>query len=670
MRRFPALLCVVITLVFGLAGCGGSKNIGTVGPPAKVTVSPSPVSLTLGDTAQLSPTVTDSSGNVLIGQTFTFQSSNTSFVTVSNGGLVCAGTWDSLTTPVVCTPPTTGPLPSPAGNITVTTSSISATVPVYEHPHVDAITVTPVMTGCLSAGGSAAETNTFTAKAFNKGTDITSLVGPLNWTVSPSTIATVNTSGLCSTDNTCVITAAQPGQANVTASVAGTVSTPSTFTTCPVQQISLHVSGGTDTSASFSSIGNTATLAADVTDTKGNTLSATSLFYDTVQPVVAFLATGTLNLTAAAPGATSLVASCTPPSCNTNLYPVYSNPFQATVSGTSATTVYVASTSSTTLLPVDSSANTVGTAITLPNQPNSLMATPNGAKLVLGSSSGVMVVDTTSGGVTTTSAVVGKVIGVSPDSSTAMVSDPATGTLYTYTIPTANYVTTAFGVEATHASWSPDALRAYVVGGDKLAVLSTGTTPRISTIGTVNDVDFLKQGSFAYLAGGSANVSVYATCNNADVSGVATPGRPALIRGLPNGREVVAADPPYVDVINASTDGAGCPPAIGNSEAHYDLGAGSFSAKQLVVTPDSNTAFVLGDQPSLLRFDLATNTPTAVPLASPITGITTGGTTLDSKLLFFGVAGSNTLEKYDIGAGTLTPISVSISPDLVAVRPK
>ncbi len=669
MRRFPALLCIAVVLIIGLAACGGSKS-STIGPPATVTVIPSSLSLTLGEVQQLTPSVTDSNGNILSNQTFTYASSNSSFVTVSSGGLVCAGTWDSLTTPIVCTPPTTGPLPTPAANITVTTGSASTTVPVFEHAHVDAITITPGTTDCQSAGGDTPETNTFTAHAFSKGADITSLVGPFTWTVSPGTIGTVDTSGKCTTDNTCVITAAKPGRASVTATVSGTISTPADFTTCPVQAISLHVSGATDTSVTLNT-GQTSTLAADVVDTKSKTLSNLSLSFGSSQPVVATAANNPIILTAGAAGTATLVASCTPSSCNTNLYPVYGNPFKASVNGSSATTVYVASTASTNLLPVDSSANSIGTAITLVNQPNSMVFSPNGAKLLLGSSAGLMVFDIATNQGTTASAVVGKAISVSPDSNTVIVSDATTGNLFIYSISSQTYSTVAFGAEATDAAWSPDSLRAYVVGGGKLAVLSPGTTPRISAVGTVNDVDFLTQGSFAYLAGGSANVSVYATCNNTEVTGVATPARPALIRSLPSGLGMVAADPPYLDVITATTDGAGCPPALSNSEAHYDLGAGSFTASQLLVTADSSKAFVLlGDQPSVLAFDLATNAASTIPLGSGITGATNGGTTLDSKLLFFGVKGANTLEKYDIGAGTLTPISVSISPDLVAVRPK
>ncbi|MFB3813660.1 MAG: YncE family protein [Terriglobales bacterium] len=649
--------------------------------------------MNLRDVQQLSATVQDANGNVLANQTLTFSSSNTSFVTVSSGGLVCAGVWDAQT--VVCQPPSSGPLPAPAANITVSVGSVSATVPVYLHPPINAITVSAASSECQTAGGDTPETNTYTAKAFSNGVDITSLVGPLSWSVSPSSVATVDTTGKCTTDNTCVITAAAPGVAQVYASVAGTTSTPGRFTTCPVQSIALTVKDATDTSVTLDA-GKTATVAPVALDTKGKDVTKKAILqFDVAQPVVASGVISSGVVTANAPGTTTLLASCTPPSCNipipnsTNLYPVYSNPFVVTVNGTSSTTAYVASSESTSLYPIDStkSADTaVGAAITLPDKPNSMVVAPNGQRLYLGSAAGLIIVDTATNSVSTVPTLVGKPISVSPDSNVVIISDAATGTLYFYATSNNSVVTHNFGVTATHAAWSPDSYRAYVTSGEKAVVYTQGRSVVPLTTATARDVAFLSQGSFAYLGGGGNNVSAYATCNDAQAAGVATPGIPSLIEPVMDGQRLVAVDVPYLDVITATSDGtapvngatgydpatnACIPPALSNSEAHFDLTAGTFTPNQLLVTSDGNNAFVLpADIPSLIAFDLTSQTPTLVPLGAGITGTTTGGVTLDGKLLFFGLKGANTVAKYDVAAKTITPISVTIAPEFVAVRPK
>src|SRR6266536_1376640 len=55
---------------------------------ASVTVSPAPASVTVGQTAQLTATPKDASGNPLAGRVVTWSSSNTSVATVNGSGLV------------------------------------------------------------------------------------------------------------------------------------------------------------------------------------------------------------------------------------------------------------------------------------------------------------------------------------------------------------------------------------------------------------------------------------------------------------------------------------------------------------------------------------------------------------------------------------------------------
>lgn len=243
MRRFAGLgLFLVFLLSLGLSGCGGgasSSGIVTV-PPATVELSPTAISLEKGAVAQLAVTIKDSKGNILVNPTPTFSSSNTSEVTVSTGGLLCAGTWDSLTTPVVCTPA--------AGvgtsNLTASAGSINSNMVVVSvHNHVDNITLSPTSVSCKSQN----DTQTFTATAFSGGLDITSTVGTFSWASTNITVVTLGTAGPSTspvlTANQASMKAVNPGSASVVASVSGTNSLAASFTTCSPATISLHVQG-------------------------------------------------------------------------------------------------------------------------------------------------------------------------------------------------------------------------------------------------------------------------------------------------------------------------------------------------------------------------------------------------------------------------------------------
>ena len=198
-------LFLIFLLSFGLSGCGGgggNKPAGsTIGPPAKVELFPSELSMETvapRDVAQLSVKVTDADGKQIFTVTPTFSSSNPN-ITVSNNGLVCAGIWDSLSTPVVCkkTDANNNPLPVPAtANLTATAGGITSNVVVaFVHLHVDNITLLPASVDCMSQNG----TQIFTATAFNGVNNITSTVGTFSWLSTDSTVATIDVAGPATT---------------------------------------------------------------------------------------------------------------------------------------------------------------------------------------------------------------------------------------------------------------------------------------------------------------------------------------------------------------------------------------------------------------------------------------------------------------------------------------
>ena len=98
--RGAAGLSAALSLLL-LGACGGGNN--SVNKPTQVVLSPTILSLNEGAVQGLSAVVENAAGNTVAAD-LTFTSSNNSIATVSNGGLVCGGMWDSLSTPVNCTP--------------------------------------------------------------------------------------------------------------------------------------------------------------------------------------------------------------------------------------------------------------------------------------------------------------------------------------------------------------------------------------------------------------------------------------------------------------------------------------------------------------------------------------------------------------------------------------
>ncbi len=638
---------LLASFVILLSACGGGHSTST---PSSIHVSPSFLSLNLGSVGQISASVVDSSGNTITNPaTLSYSSSNSSIATVSTAGAVCAGTWDANF--IVCDPSKSQP---GTANITITSGAITATVPIYTHLHVDRVEVSPGTINCVSSG----QTQQMSAKAFSSGTDITSTVGPFTWASFSVDVDTIDTNGL--------VTAKTPGLSGITATNSNVTSVPATWVTCPVQSINIHQTGSTNTTISLAAAGSTANLAADLVDSHGVSISA-PLNWNSSEPSTAIVNSAAL-VQAVGPGTASLTASCAG-TCNIGLAAVYSNAVIATVGGSSSSTVYATGTGTTTLIPIDTGTNSAGTAVTLPAMPNSLLFDPVGANAYLGSNTGLMVVSTSTNAVTQNTGVIGKVLAVSPDSNRVIVAGSNTTTVLGVGSGIGTDALSAAGVTA--AAFTPDSRGAYLLAGNTTYFWSPGTFRAIGLAGTANDVKFLPTGVFAYFAGGAAGpvVTALAACNNAVSDTVATPATPTLIGTAPDGTKVLAVDSPGIDVLTPMSNGVGCPPALSDSVAHIDFGAGSFTARQLIVLPNGSKAYVTSNLGQLLGLNVATATPFAISLAGGANAFT-GGTTLDSSKLYVG-GSDNTVHRIDVASGTdAQQISVSFTPDLVAVKPK
>src|SRR5437868_709115 len=369
-RASTAVLILLLTLG---VGCGSSTKPLN---PAKVTLTPAVSSVNLGDAVQLTATAFDFR-NSPIPATLTFQSTNPKIATVSTGGTVCGGKWNAAF--VICTPGQPG-----VAKVTAQAGSFATSTPVtvYVHPVATNIQVTAINpgtgpNGCVTRG----LTENFQTKVFSGATDITAEVGPVTWGVTDSNVATVKTAKLPL--NQVQITAAVPGATSLFASVSGVNSPGVSFETCRVKSVS--VAGPSSASSITVAKGARVTVTAVVKDSAGAAISA-PVTWLTSNPAAATVTSG--NVLGVSAGGTAITASCTPPTCNTNLPPIYSSyAVTATVTGASPGTILVSSSDCSgtpachvSIVPIPFHQNTPGTAVTLPVNPNSFLANSAGTQ--------------------------------------------------------------------------------------------------------------------------------------------------------------------------------------------------------------------------------------------------------------------------------------------------
>src|SRR6185437_10703936 len=311
------------------------------------------------------------------------------------------------------------------------------------------------------------------ATAFNGTTDITQSVGPFSWQtinpgsgniVTPSKLATGAQGCLLSPQGQClnqeIVTATTPGVGQIYASVGPFVGQPISVDTCRVNSISIAAAGNDPSITSFLvNSGTSTTLNATVTDIAGQDVTGVPLTWSTSNPVSVgasgvstgsvFGSVGTASGSGAGQG--TVIASCTPPTCNAGIKPTFPIYPQAafnfdvrTTAAAASPTVYVTTTACGDLLANPSNATctptlvsvtrtsatapfVAGTPVGLLSTPNSLVFDNNGANAYLGvdstdfSQKGLMVFNGTT--VTQLRKAPGRVLAISPDRNSAVISD-------------------------------------------------------------------------------------------------------------------------------------------------------------------------------------------------------------------------------------------------------
>ena len=678
-------LAAVIT---ALTACGGGNNSSGGGSktPASIVISPSPsTSLNFGDVRAVTAVVNDSSGNAISNPTITWSSSNTGIATVSATGgqcgdtlnssnttCVCAGQWDARI--IVCDTSSVG-----TGTATLTAKSgdVTSSITLFVHPRVARVVVTaPAQTGgCTSAGG----TLQVSAQAFDANNNPVA-VGPdqtaFTWGSSDSSVVSSSTSGL--------LTASNPGIASISASTSNVTSTPVAFNTCAVRSISAHLTNSTNTSFTADT-GASQALSADVVDTQGKTISlaAGKLVWSASNISIASVnSTGTVSTTK--PGSSAMIATCRPPTCNNGYNTtIFSNPVLANVNGTSSPTLIVASTTSTSLFPIDSS-GTVGTAITLPSLPNSIVYANTGLGAYIGTDTSLLAYDATQNAIGSVSATPGIVIGVSNDGGLIAVFDSTANTVTVVSNGGSGGVIvdkiTVSGIPAScrttgqcpKVSFSPDSKSAFIVAGNKLYVSSlNGTLRTFSLSQAANDVAVTNQGSFAFVADSTPTIEAWAACNLSQLnSNTVNIGAAAKrLVSSTNGTKIYAVTPPTMTTMTVSSDFVGCPPTLSNTVASVDLGQGTFNIRQIFAATRDNFVVMFTDSTKIVIYDVANNTGSSVALSGGA-NVLTGGVTTDGAFAYVG-GSDNKVHKIDLTNKTdASQISVTVTPELVGVRPQ
>ncbi|HWX92981.1 MAG TPA: WD40 repeat domain-containing protein [Terriglobales bacterium] len=771
MRRFASVVPAIlfISLFLGaLIGCGGSSTpFNGLPTPGTVTLSAPSTSVDLGTTVQF----TAVPSRPAVATAAAYSSSNPSVLSFvpAAGGLACAGKWDS--TGQVCSPHSVG-----VAQVTATVNGVtSPPVTVWVHEHVDTISLSllPVLTpippgNCVTLGTAPGILNylDFQAQAFSHGMDVTNTVGSFTFQLTNSSVARVSTtdSELANNNGNQVtqarVTAAVPGITQIYATVSGVSSLPVViggnpyFETCRVQSINLQV-GNAETNTTFASSGTTSvTVTPTVVDRLGYTLTNPPLTWTSLSPVIGQAGNTGDVTTSKTPGAVGIVASCKPPSCNVNtpgvtpINPVYSStlsstgsgqfegtPIIGTVSGPAVNSnAYATTTECDTaagtpvtgcqplLYPISTSNNVVSSSVVLPSSPNSFVFTPTGTKAFLGSRGGLMVFTPGNSTVPQSTNIPGKVLAISLDGNTVIVSDTVSVPNQVYIVgvggSATTLVTSFFIPGATTAAFSPEGLKAFIVGkasasdpnlGDTLYVYSP-LLPLVTKklAGTANAVAPYANGALGYLSGGSASpaINLFNTCDTTYgiAASIPVPRLPTMFQVLPDGVHAIGFDPPGVDVFAIKTlaptpatltqpNSTTCPFSVAAPDppdqefSFANLGQGNFTPLKLIISSDNSRAYILASNlSSIFIYDFGVGTVSAVPLTgSPVP--LDASLTSDGTLLYVGTSDGSVHVVSTVSGGDLQQITFTnnnatnkgslcnnipqfCNPDVVAVQPK
>ena len=497
--------------------CSSNNSGPVVGQAFTITLSPNLAtigeSVNFGQIASgLSATTTDCKGNSVSVSKYTYATTDMNIADVNpNTGAVCGGTWNrqsgsGIPDYTICTPPATTPTKSQAFITASAEGVTSNAIAVYVHPVVSGVQLA-VAQSASPGGCSATDPTTdccpnnitttpeppapgydgtscishndrvqLAAKVYSGG--FTDPAHNISCQVGHLTFAAQGTSNVVTIDANGFATADQPGSATITATVANSSSASNAgfFSTCPPAKIVLNATGQGNQNPINVSLNTPQPLTATVYDThvdashpNGHQITGLSLEFNSTTPQTISASSG--SVLPSFPGSATITAVCQPGACNPsplsqvgylgNGKPLTSNGITVNTAGKSGEVVFMASTSSQYVVPYDFTLNQQAAPIKLPYVPNSMVMSQDGSTLYFGSDHGLMTIAT--GGNTSSQAnqaIPGKVLAVSPDGTTVVVTDP---TRQTVSLVSNGAIVTTYGnVVGTTAAWSPDSQTVYI----------------------------------------------------------------------------------------------------------------------------------------------------------------------------------------------------------------
>ena len=558
-------------------------------------------------------------------------------------------------------------------------------------------------------------------------------VSPFQWTSDDATVA--STTDVVTGATSPTVLATGPGKANIIVSTAngnsGSVTASFPFYTCPITSISVTDSSNPQ---SFTP-GSTQTLTATLVDSnnvtipypqsKPVTVPFPNLNWISTNPYMASVAVQTnsatepasngVTLTKSVPtnqatatgaiaGSGALVASCTPPNCNKNLFPVYSAPLAASISGGTATSgLWIASTQSLNITSIAAGGSFAAGATA-----NSFMMNQQGTFGLIGTSTGTLVLNALTGGLSLIQFVaipqpsvlsvvvppptIPPILKISPDGVFGAVAGRPVGKTGNWiggiNLTTNQLFTFPVVGTVTGGDFTPDSQFLWVTTtdttGNRLYTYQiSGATSGASSMSLPNaapkaalDVAFLANGPVGYVTGAASNNSVtgYATCfapspatplthTVVDTQGTA-PNAATNVRALPDGSGIAVFNSPNLDIITTPAPHtlqgtSACPGSgtlIGNFSNNPVTGAPTASdLNQFLITPDGTKAvFTSKSSGTVVIFPLPNGTPIPVTLLNSATLANNsdptknsgfkGAIAADSQLFFVGANDGNVHE--------------------------
>ena len=435
------------------------------------------------------------------------------------------------------------------------------------------------------------------------------------------------------------------------------------FSTCPPTSIQLAVPGQSGTSATVA-VNTSQPLTALVKDANGVVLTGINLEFNSTTPSTLPAGAGTVS--PSFPGSATITAVCQPSSCNPapfsqiglfgNGEPLTSNGIQITAPGNNATVLYIASTLSQYLLPVDFSQSQPGTLVKLPYTPNSMVISQDGGSIYMGSDTALMVMSAINNTVTNVSqAVPGKVLSVSPNGSTIVVTDPNRKTVSL--VSGTGTVISTYGGVGISAQWSPDSQTVYIAAqGNVLLVHSAFTGwDSIPTSHQYIDVAVTVPSIGAYFATQDPVTEAHSYCPS---NTAITPGNPPVY--TETYYPLANTSAAQTDKIAATNDGLHILGAAATPPALTDLNVAAVTGPTAVPVTSACPTVV---QPNYFPTTVNAPVPLAGITASSITGVVPASNSALAFVTYTGTSGQLPLYvPATSGPGTLNFVTLSGGP--------